>query len=212
MPFLPYLFKAYAIAMEEISRGCASTGVIMSVNNVSTSCHDTSVCHLLSWYCCCFLLFITIFYFVSALSSFSVVSVIELILPHRGRRKCACIASLLANNTVGYPSTSYVPYPHVQAPKQASTRGGRSSLLRLSMAPNHPFPPAALNYPETVRPHRCTAPHRTAATKTKSVSVLRPAREVRNPGAKGGAPCSLRLGLLSRVLRSLGARQRKRRR
>ncbi|CAN0542395.1 unnamed protein product [Scytosiphon promiscuus] len=28
--------KAYAIAMEEISRGCASTGVIMSVNNVST--------------------------------------------------------------------------------------------------------------------------------------------------------------------------------
>lgn len=25
---------AYAIAMEEISRGCASTGVIMSVNNV----------------------------------------------------------------------------------------------------------------------------------------------------------------------------------
>ena len=29
------LHKAYAIAMEEISRGCASTGVIMSVNNVS---------------------------------------------------------------------------------------------------------------------------------------------------------------------------------
>lgn len=25
---------AYAIAMEEVSRGCASTGVIMSVNNV----------------------------------------------------------------------------------------------------------------------------------------------------------------------------------
>ena len=30
-------YLAYAIAMEEISRGCASTGVIMSVNNVSTT-------------------------------------------------------------------------------------------------------------------------------------------------------------------------------
>lgn len=29
-------YLAYAIAMEEISRGCASTGVIMSVNNVSS--------------------------------------------------------------------------------------------------------------------------------------------------------------------------------
>lgn len=28
-------YLAYAIATEEISRGCASTGVIMSVNNVS---------------------------------------------------------------------------------------------------------------------------------------------------------------------------------
>ena len=28
-------YLAYAIAIEEISRGCASTGVIMSVNNVS---------------------------------------------------------------------------------------------------------------------------------------------------------------------------------
>ena len=28
-------YLAYAIAMEEISRGCASCGVIMSVNNVS---------------------------------------------------------------------------------------------------------------------------------------------------------------------------------
>ena len=28
-------YLAYAIAMEEISRGCASTGAIMSVNNVS---------------------------------------------------------------------------------------------------------------------------------------------------------------------------------
>jgi butyryl-CoA dehydrogenase len=31
-------YLAYAIAMEEISRGCASAGVIMSVNNV-ISCH-----------------------------------------------------------------------------------------------------------------------------------------------------------------------------
>ena len=29
-------YLAYAIAMEEISRGCASCGVIMSVNNVRT--------------------------------------------------------------------------------------------------------------------------------------------------------------------------------
>ena len=28
-------YLAYAIAMEEISRGCATAGVIMSVNNVS---------------------------------------------------------------------------------------------------------------------------------------------------------------------------------
>ena len=28
-------YLAYAIAMEEISRGCATCGVIMSVNNVS---------------------------------------------------------------------------------------------------------------------------------------------------------------------------------
>lgn len=28
-------YLAYSIALEEISRGCASTGVIMSVNNVS---------------------------------------------------------------------------------------------------------------------------------------------------------------------------------
>ena len=27
-------YLAYSISMEEISRGCASTGVIMSVNNV----------------------------------------------------------------------------------------------------------------------------------------------------------------------------------
>lgn len=30
-------YLAYSIALEEISRGCASTGVIMSVNNVSLS-------------------------------------------------------------------------------------------------------------------------------------------------------------------------------
>ena len=35
-------YLAYAIAMEEISRGCASTGVIMSVNNVSYSSSSTS--------------------------------------------------------------------------------------------------------------------------------------------------------------------------
>lgn len=30
-------YLAYAIAMEEVSRGCASTGCIMSVNNVCTT-------------------------------------------------------------------------------------------------------------------------------------------------------------------------------
>ena len=30
-------YLAYSIAVEEISRGCASTGVIISVNNVSVS-------------------------------------------------------------------------------------------------------------------------------------------------------------------------------
>ena len=29
-------YLAYVVAMEEISRGCASAGVIMSVNNVRT--------------------------------------------------------------------------------------------------------------------------------------------------------------------------------
>lgn len=29
-------YLAYSVAMEEISRGCASTGVVVSVNNVST--------------------------------------------------------------------------------------------------------------------------------------------------------------------------------
>lgn len=31
-------YLAYSLAMEEISRGCASTGVVVSVNNVRTSC------------------------------------------------------------------------------------------------------------------------------------------------------------------------------
>lgn len=31
-------YLAYAIAMEEISRGCAASGVIMSVNNVRACC------------------------------------------------------------------------------------------------------------------------------------------------------------------------------
>lgn len=35
-------YLAYAIAMEEISRGCASTGCIMSVNNVSSATFWTS--------------------------------------------------------------------------------------------------------------------------------------------------------------------------
>lgn len=33
-------YKAYAIALDEISRGCASTGVIMSVNNVRIHSDD----------------------------------------------------------------------------------------------------------------------------------------------------------------------------
>lgn len=33
-------YLAYAIAMEEISRGCASTGVIMSAHNVRTLCKN----------------------------------------------------------------------------------------------------------------------------------------------------------------------------
>ena len=31
-------YLAYAVAMEEISRGCATAGVILSVNNVSVYC------------------------------------------------------------------------------------------------------------------------------------------------------------------------------
>lgn len=43
-------YLAYAVALEEISRGCASTGCIMSVNNVSVcvcvfcTCMYTFVC------------------------------------------------------------------------------------------------------------------------------------------------------------------------
>lgn len=33
-------YLAYSLAMEEISRGCASTGVVVSVNNVSTICQQ----------------------------------------------------------------------------------------------------------------------------------------------------------------------------
>lgn len=32
-------YLAYSLAMEELSRGCASTGVIVSVNNVSLCLH-----------------------------------------------------------------------------------------------------------------------------------------------------------------------------
>lgn len=33
-------YLAYSLAVEEISRGCASTGVIVSVNNVSQPAKD----------------------------------------------------------------------------------------------------------------------------------------------------------------------------
>lgn len=36
-------YLAYALALEEISRGCASTGCIVSVNNVSTTCRDRCI-------------------------------------------------------------------------------------------------------------------------------------------------------------------------
>ena len=36
-------YLAYAIAMEEISRGCASAGVVMSVNNVSSMANPSSL-------------------------------------------------------------------------------------------------------------------------------------------------------------------------
>ncbi len=36
-------YLAYSLAVEEISRGCASTGVVVSVNNVRTACQQTRV-------------------------------------------------------------------------------------------------------------------------------------------------------------------------
>lgn len=36
-------YLAYSLAMEEISRGCASTGVVVSVNNVSAACRHRGV-------------------------------------------------------------------------------------------------------------------------------------------------------------------------
>lgn len=50
-------YLAYSLAMEEISRGCASTGVVVSVNNVSTSpvCGENGPGVMLCW--CVFLYF-----------------------------------------------------------------------------------------------------------------------------------------------------------
>lgn len=42
-------YLAYSIALEEISRGCASTGVIMSVNNVSLPGHKWGSCPGYVW-------------------------------------------------------------------------------------------------------------------------------------------------------------------
>lgn len=45
---------AYSVALEEISRGCASTGVIMSAHNVSKYClHQTrgENCHARGYTC-----------------------------------------------------------------------------------------------------------------------------------------------------------------
>jgi hypothetical protein len=44
-------YLAYAIAMEEISRGCASTGVVMSVNNVSGVVNGFQCCSRLTHVC-----------------------------------------------------------------------------------------------------------------------------------------------------------------
>lgn len=50
-------YLAYSLAMEEISRGCASTGVVVSVNNVSTNpvCGENGPGVILCW--CVFLYF-----------------------------------------------------------------------------------------------------------------------------------------------------------
>lgn len=37
-------YLAYSVAMEEISRGCASTGVVVSVNNVGTARQHRGTC------------------------------------------------------------------------------------------------------------------------------------------------------------------------
>lgn len=37
-------YLAYCLAMEEISRGCASTGTVVSVNNVSKLWHHGHMC------------------------------------------------------------------------------------------------------------------------------------------------------------------------
>ena len=42
-------YLAYAIGMEEISRGCASAGVIMSVNNVSSKTDDAELTKIYSF-------------------------------------------------------------------------------------------------------------------------------------------------------------------
>lgn len=36
-------YLAYSLAVEEISRGCASTGVVVSVNNVCVCCQSETV-------------------------------------------------------------------------------------------------------------------------------------------------------------------------
>lgn len=59
-------YLAYCLAMEEISRGCASTGVVVSVNNVSTSpvCGENGPGVMLCW-CVFFLFFFTFLRFCS---------------------------------------------------------------------------------------------------------------------------------------------------
>lgn len=46
-------YLAYSLAMEEISRGCASTGVVVSVNNVGTQLSSITLfrCDLLNLPC-----------------------------------------------------------------------------------------------------------------------------------------------------------------
>lgn len=42
-------YLAYGLAVEEISRGCASTGVVVSVNNVSTDAPASRTGVMLCW-------------------------------------------------------------------------------------------------------------------------------------------------------------------